>query len=659
MKPFDVDALWALARLGEPSLSPDGSQAVAAVSRYDMEDNRSRSSLWLFSTLGGEPRRLTEAGDKDGQPRWSPDGELIAFTAKREQQGVKDEEPQLYVIAPDGGEARRVGSVPTGVEALRWFPDGKRIAFISWVWPEHKTAAAQAKALKEFKARKETAYVTDEALYRHWDHHIPMGRVPHLHVIDVTTGAVRDLMAGSDRTLDWKEPGADSFCISPDGRFLVFAFDPAAQQRADNCFALAELEVRSGAQRVLLQEPDWHFEAPCYSGGGQHLAFVASHRGHKHTMPAQLAVLDTAGQWAVLSEHWDREVAAPLRWREDDLAIRFLAEDSGRRHLVEFDLNSRTPALLFEGGHAGAFDAQAGAVVVLHDSLQFPPRLSVLTTDAPRRIEALNDRLLAEHAFGAHEEVWLKGALGDPVQMWLIYPPGFSKARKHPAMQVIHGGPHTAFGDSWHWRWNHQVFANAGPGGGLRELPRLVELRPGVQGQPSPATLGRAGTAGCRGRYRLAAASQRWVDRRRITATGGSYGGFMVAWMNGHTGQGVPPGRYQAYVCHAGCFDWEGDVRHRRLHLVPTRARRRLLGRPGEASPRSRRTAFAQHMQHADAGDSRPARLPRARCAGPGLLQHAEGARRAGQAGLVPGREPLDLEAAQQPALVPGVPGLD
>jgi dipeptidyl aminopeptidase/acylaminoacyl peptidase len=45
---------------------------------------------------------------------------------------------------------------------------------------------------------------------------------------------------------------------------------------------------------------------------------------------------------------------------------------------------------------------------------------------------------------------------------------------------------------------------------------------------------------------------QPWADRKRVFAAGGSYGGYLVAWMNGH----VAPGRYQAYVCHAGCFDW-------------------------------------------------------------------------------------------------------
>ncbi len=102
-----VDDLWRIERIGAPSLAPDGAQAVAAVTRYSMEDNRAAASLWLLSTLGGAPRRLTQCGEKDGQPRWSPRGDLIAFTARREQDGKKDTQAQLYVIAPDGGEARR------------------------------------------------------------------------------------------------------------------------------------------------------------------------------------------------------------------------------------------------------------------------------------------------------------------------------------------------------------------------------------------------------------------------------------------------------------------------------------------------------------------------------------------------------------------------
>lgn len=550
-KAFDVDALWRLARIGAPSLSPSGAAAVASVTRHDMARNRAQASLYLFSLLGEAPRRLTEAGDQDGAPQWSPAGDCIAFTARRDQGGAKDEAPQLYLIAPDGGEARRCGSVATGVEGIRWFPDGRRIAFVSWVWPRLRTPAAQAKALADFKARKESAYVTDELLHRHWDHAVPMGRVPHLHVMDTVTGRYRDLMAGSSLGLEWAEPGADSYAIAPDGRHIAFAFDPADSKRPENLLALAELDLRSGRQRVLLQDAEWDFNAPAYSHGGQHLAFVATRRGRAPTAPAQLGVLDTQGRWAVLAPDWDREVTAPLRWREDDLALRFTAEEQGRMHLYELAPQDAAPTRLFEGGHVGAFDSGAGSVLLLHDSLQFPPRLSVLTTDAPRRIEALNDALLARSRFGRHEERWVKGALGDAVQMWLVYPPDFDAGKKWPAMQVIHGGPHTAFGDAWHWRWNHQVFAHQG------QVVACVNYH-------GSSSFGHAFKDSIRGRWGelelqdVEAGTdwllkQRWVDAKRLSATGGSYGGYMVAWMNGH----VKPGRYQAYVCHAGCYDWQ------------------------------------------------------------------------------------------------------
>jgi dipeptidyl aminopeptidase/acylaminoacyl peptidase len=166
-KPITVETLWQLDRLGPPSLSPDGSQAVCSVASSDMDENKSSSALWLLSTRGNEPRRLTQCGEKDGQPAFSPAGSLIGFVAKREQAGQKDETPQFYVIPPDGGEARRVGEVATGVEAFRWCPDGEHIVFVSWVWPALKGVKAQAAALKAFKARKDSGYATSEALYRY------------------------------------------------------------------------------------------------------------------------------------------------------------------------------------------------------------------------------------------------------------------------------------------------------------------------------------------------------------------------------------------------------------------------------------------------------------------------------------------------------------
>jgi dipeptidyl aminopeptidase/acylaminoacyl peptidase len=547
-----IDHLWQIERVGMPSLSPDGAQATCAVTKYSMEDNKASASLWLLSTLGGQPRALTHCGDKDGQPQFSPRGDLVGFIAKREQEGRKDETPQFYVIAPDGGEARRVATVATGVDAFRWFPDGKRIAFVSWVWPDLQGDKAQAKRLKEFGERKESGYVTSEALHRYWDHFLPMGCVPHLHVMDIATGRVQDLFEGTPYELTRTEPDANTFDISPDGRRIAFVHDPAPEKRIDARHALAELDLRNNRVQALVQDGDWDLAGPRYNPAGTAIACVASHQGRKHTMPTQLAVWERdSGAWEVVSAEWDHAVHAPLHWEDDGQSLLFTAEQRGRMHLWRFDLPERRADVAVQGGWVHGFCKAAGVLVAAADSLQHPVRLHAhLPGEPPRRLESFNDALLAPLDLGSHEEVWFKGAQGDDVQMWLAFPPGFDPRRKHPLLHVIHGGPHTAFGDHWHYRWNLPLFAAQG----------YVVAAVNYHGSSSFGYAFKDSITHRWGELELQdveAATDRllkrpWADRKRVFATGGSYGGFMVAWMNGH----VPPGRYAAYVCHAGCFDW-------------------------------------------------------------------------------------------------------
>ena len=547
-----LDDLWALERLGAPSLSPDGAQVVCSLSSPSLKDNSSRSALWLLSTLGGRARRLTHCGAKDGQARFSPRGDLIGFVAKREQEGHKDGEAQFYVIPPDGGEARRVGQVATGVEAFKWFPDGKRVALVSWVWPELKGAKAQARRHKDYTERKVSGYATSQAQYRHWDHFVPEGRVAHLHVLDIATGKLTDLFEGTPYELTRTEPDADTFDISPDGQRMVFAFDPGAEKGTLHRDALAELTLKGGRIREILRDAEWDFSAPRYSPEGERIACLASHQGLKHTMPAQLAVWQREdNSWDVPSDTWDHAVEAPLLWEDDGQAVLLAAEQQGRKHLWRFDLPDRRAELLVRGGTLQGFDKAAGTLVTLADAADHPARMTAhLPGEAPRRIETFNDALMQPLDLGRHEEVWFTGALGDKVQMWVFYPPGFDAKKKHPVMHAIHGGPHTAPGDNWHYRWNNKLFAAQG----------RVVVSVNYHGSSS---FGHAFLDSITHRWGelelqdIEAATdwlltKPWVDRKRITATGGSYGGFMVAWMNGH----VKPGRYAAYICHAGCFDW-------------------------------------------------------------------------------------------------------
>ncbi|HRP29674.1 MAG TPA: S9 family peptidase, partial [Burkholderiaceae bacterium] len=460
-KTFSVEHLWQIERVSGAALSPDGAQAVCSVASHSMADNKAEASLWLLSTFGGGPRRLTSCGEKDGQAAWSPAGDAIAFVARREQQGKKDETPQLYLIAPDGGEARRASDHAPGIDAFKWFPDGRRVAFVAWVWPELKGAKAQAKRWREFKDRKESAYTTSETLYRFWDHNLPMGRVAHLHVLDPKTGRVRDLFEGTGFELPRAEPDANCFDIAPDGRSIVFAYDPAPVKKLDNRHALAEIDLRSGAITTVALDADWDFGYPRYSHDGRRIAFLASHQARRHTMPTQLALLERGGRrakpgWRLIAADWDRSVDAPLRCTVQDDAVLFTAEDRGRRHLFQIALDAHTPQPVARGGWVQGFDCAGDMIVTVADAMHHPARVHAQragSDEPPLRLERFNDELLAPFRFNPGEEVEVRGANGEPVQMWLTFPPGFAKktGKRYPLLHSIHGGPHACTGDTFHY----------------------------------------------------------------------------------------------------------------------------------------------------------------------------------------------------------------
>ena len=552
-RPIDIDTLWQLDRIAGVAIAPDGSAAVCAVTSYSMEENKGATSLWLLPCSGKAPRRLTRYGEKDASPAWSPEGERIAFLSRREHGGQKDAERQLYVIRANGGEAERKTDFACGIEDFKWMPDGKRIAFVSWAWPDARGARAQAKRHKAFAGRKESAYVTSEGQYRYFDHDLPMGRVPHLWLVDLESGRLTDLFEGTPFELPRDDPGASHFDISPDGRRIAFVHDPAARKRAVNPLAIAEIDVRTRRVTKLTSDPAWDYSAPRYSPDGSQLACIAANVGRRHTMPGRLAFIGGGRRPRVVGEKWRIDVEGPLRWESGGQSLLFAAQERGRCHLWRYALGEQAPTVAVKGGWVQGFDvggAPGGeTIVVAIDSAAHPVQVHALRGGESRRLESFNDDRMAKIALGETREVTLRGARGDPVQMFLTFPPRFDATRKHPVLQMIHGGPYAAVGDTFAYRWNAHLFASRG----------YVVAAVNYHGSSGFGFAFRDSIMGRQGRLEtedIEAGTdwllrKPWADAKRLFAAGGSYGGFLVAWMNGH----VRPGRYRAYVCHAGVFD--------------------------------------------------------------------------------------------------------
>jgi dipeptidyl aminopeptidase/acylaminoacyl peptidase len=544
---LSVEDLWSIKRIGPPTLAPDGRRACAAVTSYDMDRNEGRTELWLFATDGGKARRLT-AGDKDSEPCWSPDGKWIAFAAKRKD----DEEPQVYLIDPDGGEAQRLVSLAGGALGLRWFPDSKRVAFISWVWPDLRTDREQAKRRKERTESKVKVHLTERGEYRFWDHWLTDGREPHVFAAEVASGRARDLLAGTGLALQPWEPSAEFYDISPDGRELALTVDLHAEPGMMNETDIVAVTIATGRHRTLTADSGLSDAGPRYSPDGRHLAWNAYNLKRAFNDQGRLILYDRRrGGTRRLLARLDRATARH-EWAPDGTRLYALIEDRGRHGVYRFDLGDALPTPVAPGGVITGFALSRDGTRLAfgRSTLAHPPALFVIGSDGrgERPIESLNRALLARVSMGTSREFTVRGWGGDPVQIWVTYPPNFTARRKWPLLHTIHGGPHAAHVDGWHFRWNAQVFAAQGyvvvgvnyhgsSGFGQRWLETIT----GDYGTREYADVEAATDFMLR---------QRYIDRQRLVATGGSYGGYMVAYMNGHTD------RYRTFVCHAGCYDW-------------------------------------------------------------------------------------------------------
>ena len=349
---------------------------------------------------------------------------------------------------------------------------------------------------------------------------------------------------------------------SPKGDRIAFVTDAGPRRRADNPLAIVELDLGSRRFKAITNDARWNYDGPRYSPDGSTLACLAANVGRKHTMPNRLALRAGSGTWKVIETGMDLDVEAPLRWSADGESIVFAAQAQGRRHLWRHHLRrpggrNRVgrpgPNVVMSGGWIQGFDlagsGEGEVIVATMESASHPAQVYAQRGSTTRRLERFNDDVMGGVTLGETREVTIKGALGDPVQVFLTFPPRFNPRRKNPILQVIHGGPYTASGESWSYRWNPHLLASRGH--------VVVQVNyhgsSGFGHRFADSIMGRMGTLELRD---IEAGTdwvlkQPWADRRRVFASGASYGGFMVAWMNGH----VPAGRYRAYVCHAGVFD--------------------------------------------------------------------------------------------------------
>ena len=552
-RPITADDLNRIHYVEDPQISPDGRYVAFVKVNPDALNKTYIRNIWLLPLPTGEAFQLTR-GDKDGGPRWSPDGSRLAFVSGR------GDKPQIYLLptAAPGGEARALTAMENGAHSPDWSPDGRRIAFLSPLSEAERSKEDADDALPPEPAGKLEAKQRDERKAEdernRWDPR-PMWRIPYrqgtayvderydqVYVIDAAESSEAKPKRLTSLDANYSQPR-----FSPDGGSIYTDRTTIPQGdepwRARNIF---RLDLDSGDETALT-DGEYSAFSPQPSPDGSWIAYARSHIGVTDR-PERLVVAATDGSEArVINETLDREVF-DLAWSPDN-QLALSIESQG--NLLPWIYDPDADALRL--AQAGTYEIEQlsaggnGLLALTVSTPANPQELYILSAGDLREATCFNHDWLEEVIVQEVQELRYDSPNG-AVQGWYLLPVGYERGATYPLALNIHGGPHAAWGFStksmWHeWQFHaargYAVFyCNPHGSGGygeafMRQLHAAwgpVAMDDIMAGVDAFLALGIA-------------------DEQRMAITGGSYGGYMTAWIISHSD------RFAAAVSQRGVYN--------------------------------------------------------------------------------------------------------
>lgn len=549
-RPFDVNALLELKRISDPQISPDARWVAFTVQTVDVDANKKPQQIWIVPLAGGAPRQITHDGQNNNRPRWSPDSQRIACISDRSGSS------QVWLMDADGSNAKPVTNFAAEADGELFSPDGKSLVFTSAVYPEcGADDACNKKKIEADAAGKVKARLYTELLYRHWTGWSNRRR-SHLLMTPVAGGEVKDLTPGTLDVPPFSLGGPDDYAVSPDGLELCYSVnaDPLPAVSTNSDLYVVPLAGGEAHKITLTAGAD---SSPQYSPDGKYIAWRAQFRAEYESDRWRLMVLERAtGKVTNLTENLDRWVNS-FTWSPDSSTLFFTTEDRGRQ-AIQFVSVKGGIIRIAASGDSELDDMQLtrdGKTMVYTQQTGVSPveicRASS-TGGAAAALTHLNDATLNEYQLTPLEEFSVDAPDGAQVQSFVVKPYGFQGVRKYPVIMLIHGGPQGNWGHVWQNRWNAQVFAAAGyvvvmpnPRGSTGYGQKFIdEINGDWGGKPFDDVMAVTDHV---------VADMPYADGSRLTAAGGSYGGYMVDWMLGHTQ------RFKALIAHAGVYDLNSE----------------------------------------------------------------------------------------------------
>ena len=514
-------------QVGGVQVSPDGTQVAFVVRRAVMSDVKSEfvSRIVIASALGTGEFALTGDEHSSDVPQWSPDGQQIAFLTNRSGK------TQVWLIRVHGGEARQLTDAKGNVSSFRWSPDGKGIAYCA----TDTSPGAWDKKVKE----KDDARVVDERVERN-----------RLYVIDVReeNGAAEgrkltdgDFSINADSTAgyDW----------SPDGKTIVFAHTPTPSADDWTKSDISVVDVGTAAVKPLVHSRRAE-SAPCYSPQGRWIAFTGSDDPPTWAYDSSLYIVSSGGGTPhKLADSFDRRPEL-LGWAADGANLIYRENRGTTTRLYTLPLKGEPEGFGPEEGVVAepSLNATRTAVGFSFQTADRPTEAFFTRVNRPDPVQVSRvHKDLPDLPLGRTEVVRWRSKDGREVEGLLTYPVGYEKGKRQPLLLVIHGGPAgiftrnfiagpavaTSSGRSAYSTYPVAAFAargyavlrcNVRGSSGYGKDFRHADLEDWGGGDYQDLMTGVDHVI-----------AQGVADPDRLGVMGWSYGGFMTAWVIGHT----------------------------------------------------------------------------------------------------------------------------
>ncbi|HZW49292.1 MAG TPA: S9 family peptidase [Bacillota bacterium] len=523
-KPFAISDLVVIKGVGAARVSPSGEKIVYVVSETLEKENGYRSCLWMRE--GETLSQLTNAQTpttRDGNPKWSPDGSMIAFTRNH------DKINQIWLISVAGGEARTLTNMFKGVGAYNWSYDGSKIYF-----------TAKEETPEESKPREGAAFqhvtrlnykMNGVGFYdRYWN---------QLWSIEIASGKLERLTSGA---FHCNEP-----IPSPDGKWLAFVSNRTGDEQ-NPISDLWLLALADGSltdltrQKVSLSSASWLKDS---SG----LVYAGHQKGLINGAVAEIRKVNLQGEHNLLSAGFDLLIGtAPgsdVRFDTGSTGptvagcgkyVFFTATEGGNAYLYQLTFATGEISRLWGEGNMAVFSFHEAKGVIVANKTTPEVTADLWLADLKKdsqfhQITAINEKLFAERWVAAAENIHFTHPDGTALEGWLLKPYGYEEGNQYPLVMEIHGGPNSAYGNSFF----HEFQVLAGMGYGVF----FGNPRGSIGYGEAFATAILGDWCGIDADDLLFMAEQvrelPWVDASKMGVTGGSQGGYFTNWLVGHT----------------------------------------------------------------------------------------------------------------------------